>query len=416
RHERVALVGLAGVGLAVPIRTLFGSQLIQLLVNSHRVFLSRARINTGHVGFWIHASNAARLEQCYQQIAAVVEIPGRDDPKMNILQLVYQWLCDPRNGRWLMVLDNADDDGIFFSGNTSNKRGPLVTFLPSILITSRLTARNLVGSDGHMTEIQPINKEEQGFQSPHSRESEEDKKALNIFRWQSLRWGPILRIEYLESRSPSTFSYSVISSRIRHIFFSIRTLKTSGETLLSFKQIRHNRLAATELLALIKGLVRSDSGKLEFKDTVALLISYSLVRVKIKTASFDIHRLTKYQKLLPHTKEVLKSISDEQKEDRLHTATISSNSGRYLLIRRIYKEAEFIQRSALEVREKVLRRKHPSTLISVSDLSNMLSDEGKYEEAEAMHRRDLEGSEKVLRREHPDTLNSVSNLGSVLSI
>jgi hypothetical protein len=53
-------------------------------------------------------------------------IPGRDDPKINILQLVYQWLCDARNGRWLMVLDNADDDGIFFSSNTSDERGPLV--------------------------------------------------------------------------------------------------------------------------------------------------------------------------------------------------------------------------------------------------------------------------------------------------
>jgi hypothetical protein len=102
--------------------------------------------------FWIHASNAARFEQGYQQIAAVAEIPGRDDPKINILQLVYQWLCDARNGRWLMVLDNADDDGIFFSDNRSDQRGSLVSFLPqavhgSMLITSRngRAARNLVG-------------------------------------------------------------------------------------------------------------------------------------------------------------------------------------------------------------------------------------------------------------------------------
>ena len=64
---------------------------------------------------------AARLEQGHQQIATVAGIPGRDDPKMNILQVVYQWLCDARNGRWLMILDNADDDGIFFSGDASNE-------------------------------------------------------------------------------------------------------------------------------------------------------------------------------------------------------------------------------------------------------------------------------------------------------
>lgn len=29
-----------------------------------------------------------------------------------------------------MVLNNADDDGVFFGGNTSNQRGPLVSFLP----------------------------------------------------------------------------------------------------------------------------------------------------------------------------------------------------------------------------------------------------------------------------------------------
>jgi hypothetical protein len=88
----------------------------------------------------------------YQQIAAVAEIPGRDDPKIDILQLVYQWLRDPRNGRWVMVLDNADDGNVFFGGNGSNERGPAVRLLPQavygpMLITSRngLAARTLVG-------------------------------------------------------------------------------------------------------------------------------------------------------------------------------------------------------------------------------------------------------------------------------
>jgi hypothetical protein len=41
---------------------------------------------------------------CPENMNAVAEIPGRDDPKIDILQLVYQWLRDPRNGRWVMVL------------------------------------------------------------------------------------------------------------------------------------------------------------------------------------------------------------------------------------------------------------------------------------------------------------------------
>ncbi|KAI3301180.1 hypothetical protein DTO002I6_370 [Penicillium roqueforti] len=179
RHERVALVGLAGV------------RKTQTAIE----YSYRVRESTPDMWvFWIHASNAARLEQGYQQIAAAAEVPGRDDPKMNILQLVYQWLCDARNGRWLMVLDNADDDGIFFSDNTFNERGPLVSFLPqaahgSILITSRngLAARNLVGSDRHVITVQPMNEDESltllrarvpASQSGESGESGEDEKAL----------------------------------------------------------------------------------------------------------------------------------------------------------------------------------------------------------------------------------------------
>jgi hypothetical protein len=55
----------------------------------------------------------------------VGEIPGQDNPKTNILQLVYQWLYEERNGRWLMILDNADDGHIFFSGDELNGKAPL---------------------------------------------------------------------------------------------------------------------------------------------------------------------------------------------------------------------------------------------------------------------------------------------------
>ena len=484
--------------------------------------------------FWIHASSAARLEQSYQQIAAVAEISGRDDPKMNILQLVYQWLCDAQNGRWLMVLDNADDDGIFFSGNKSKERGPLERFLPqaahgSILITSRnsLAARNLVASDGHVVDVQPMSEEDSlallrvRVPDPHSGESEEMEKALV----QALEFIPLAITQagsYIANRSPR-----VTVSRYLQLFCESESNQThllqheDAKDLrrdpgirhavittwqLSFEQIRHDRPAATDLLALMsmfdrqgipEGMVRAygDDDGLYFEDSLAPLISYSLVRVEIETLSFDIHRLvqlsvrrwleihlelawwqeksraimaqmfpdgeyeswTECQRLLPHAKEVVKSISDEHEDDRLHAATISFKCGCYLLLRGTYEEAgamhqwaldarekvlgcehpdtlasvsnlglvldrqgkyeeaEAMHRRALEAREKVIGCGHSSTLSSVNNLSLVLSTQGKYEEAEAMHRRALEGSEKVLGREHPDTLTSISNLGSVLS-
>ncbi|KAJ6118319.1 hypothetical protein N7471_013786 [Penicillium samsonianum] len=473
-HERVALVGLAGVGKT------------QTAIE----YSYHVRKSTPDTWvFWIHASNAGRLEQGYQQIATVAEIPGRDDPKINIFQLVYQWLCDPQNGRWLMVLDNADKDGFFFSGNESNERWPLVRFLPqaahgSILITSRngLAARNLVGNDSHMIKVQPMSEEESlallrvRVPAPQSGESAEEEKALV----QALEYIPLAITQagsYIANRSSR-----VTVSRYLQLFRESESNQThllqheDAKDLrrdpsirhavittwqLSFEQIRHDWPAATDLLALMsmfdrqgipEGLVRADGDGLQFEDAVAPLISYSLVRVEIETASFDMHRLvqlsvrtwlgihlelarwqekslaimakifpdgqykswTECQRLLPHAKEVMKSTSDEHDEDRLHVATISSNCGWYLMLRGTYEEAEMMQRWALGAREKVLGREHRDTLANVSNLGLVLFSQGKYEEAEAMHRRALEAREKVLGREHPFTLTSVNNLGNVL--
>ncbi|KAJ5765936.1 hypothetical protein N7520_005495 [Penicillium odoratum] len=457
RHERVALVGLAGVGTVI--------QKNQIAIEySYLVEASK----TDTWVFWIHASNAARFEQGYQQIAAVAEIPRRDDLKMN----------------------NADDDGFFFSNNELNEQGPLASFLPqaahgSILITSRngRAARNLVGNERHVIAVQPMSEAESlallraRIPAAHSGECGGDEKALV----QVLEYIPLAITQagsYIANRSSRvTVSrylqlFRESESNQKHLLQhedakdlrrdpSIRyAVITTWQ--LSFEQIRHDRPAATELLAfmsmydrqgILESLVRADCDDLQFEDALAPLISYSLVRFESKTASFDMHRLvqlsvrtwleihlelarwqeksraivakmfpdgqyeswTECQRLLPHAKEVMKSISSANKEDRLHVATISFNCGWYLLLQGAYEEAEVMYRRALEAQEKVLGREHPDTLTTVSRLGLVLSNQGKYGDAEAMHRRCVEGSEKVLGCEHPDTLINFGNLGNVLS-
>ncbi|CAI7602083.1 unnamed protein product [Penicillium manginii] len=473
RHERVALVGLAGVG-----KTQTAIQ-----------YSYHVRESTPHTWvFWIHASNAARLEQGYQQIAAVAEIPGRDDPKTNILQLVYQWLRDTRNGPWLMVLDNADDDGIFFRGNESNERGPLVSFLPqaahgSILITSRngRAARNLVGTDGHIIEVQPMNEEESlvllRVRVPPSRDSEVDEKALV----QALEYIPLAITQaaaYITARLPLV----TVSTYLRLFHESeakqTRLLQSEESTdlrrdpsiryavittwQLSFEQIRQERPAAADLLSLMsmfdrqgipEDLVRgSEQDELDFHDALVPLLNYSLVRLEMSEGLYDMHRLvqlsvrawldihqqlhswqaksrvimarkfpdgnyeswTQCRSLLAHAKSVLECMCDMNDEDSLNAADLLSNCGWYLFLQGAYEEAEAMHRRELEIREKVLGHEYPSTLTSFSNLGLVLNSQGKYEEAEAIHRRALEGYEKVLGREHPDTLTSINNLGLVL--
>ncbi|KAF1976091.1 hypothetical protein BU23DRAFT_456756, partial [Bimuria novae-zelandiae CBS 107.79] len=128
-NARLAIVGLGGVGESE-------------LAIEHAY---RTREQTPETWMlWAHASNAARLEQSFREIADCVKIAGRQDVQANIFKLVHDWLCDSKH-RWLLVLDNVDDARFLLdvqpaSSQTAAK--PLREYLPhckhrSILFTSR---------------------------------------------------------------------------------------------------------------------------------------------------------------------------------------------------------------------------------------------------------------------------------------
>ncbi|KAI1063203.1 hypothetical protein LB507_005556 [Fusarium sp. FIESC RH6] len=155
-HSRVALTGLGGVGCSL---WLIPPRKSQIAIE----YAYRFRVSSPHTWvFWIHAANASRFEEGYGAIADKVEIPGRANPETDILQVVHNWLADERNGQWLMILDNVDDDGPFFS-----QERPLEKFLPQtsngrILITSRnrTAALNLVGTSGHLIRVEPMGEDD----------------------------------------------------------------------------------------------------------------------------------------------------------------------------------------------------------------------------------------------------------------
>ncbi|KAF1981387.1 hypothetical protein K402DRAFT_449234 [Aulographum hederae CBS 113979] len=135
--SRTALIGLGGVGKS------------QLAIEY--AFRTRERSPETWI-LWVHASNAARFEQSYRDIADRVKVFGRRDPKVNIFKLVHDWLCDERR-KWVLILDNVDDAGFLFGGTGQNRAedSPLVSYLPqcqhgAILVTTRskTTALELV--------------------------------------------------------------------------------------------------------------------------------------------------------------------------------------------------------------------------------------------------------------------------------
>ena len=79
-----------------------------------------------------------------------------------------------------------------------------------------------------------------------------------------------------------------------------------------------------------------------------------------------------------------------------------------------YEQAEEMHRQVLRLRETVLGKEYPTTLMSMNNLAEAARSLGKYGEAEKAHRVTLEMREKILGKEHPDTLMSLSNLALVL--
>ncbi|CAG8135564.1 unnamed protein product [Penicillium olsonii] len=93
--SRIALIGLGGVGK---------SQLV--IEYSYHVW---SKLPATWV-LWVHASNDARFEQSFRDIADQVKIPGRQDPKAKVFSLVENWLRDKKKGKWVCILDSVDND------------------------------------------------------------------------------------------------------------------------------------------------------------------------------------------------------------------------------------------------------------------------------------------------------------------
>ncbi|KAI0902947.1 hypothetical protein F4823DRAFT_620460 [Ustulina deusta] len=125
---RAALIGIGGIGKSQAV-----------IEYAYRVRDNRPQTWV----FWVHASTTARVEEAFRGIADRLSLPGRHDPNASVCQLVSNWLCDERNGRWVLILDNADDIEIFFPQQKPHDAStPLGNYLPqspngSIVVTSR---------------------------------------------------------------------------------------------------------------------------------------------------------------------------------------------------------------------------------------------------------------------------------------
>ena len=105
--SKIAVVGLGGVGK---------TQLVLELLYRTKEKHQDCSI------MWIAATNVGSLHQGYLTVARQLKIPGCEDEKADIMELVQDHLSKDDAGQWLLVFDNADDIDMWMASAPPQQR------------------------------------------------------------------------------------------------------------------------------------------------------------------------------------------------------------------------------------------------------------------------------------------------------
>ncbi|KAJ5726668.1 uncharacterized protein N7483_008025 [Penicillium malachiteum] len=264
--SRIALVGLGGVGRK--------SQLA--IEYSYRI---RTESPATWV-LWVHASNEARFEQSLRAIADQLKIPGHLDPKVNIYKLIEKWLYDEKKGKWICILDNADDYEFLCSLPAAGKGAlakPLLEYIPksqngSLIIISRSREATL-----KMVAVSHIrNRAPRCSVSLYLREFQvSDCKATKLLE----REIDCLDRDW-EVKNSILVTWQILFNYIRRKKKLIRPYFEAGGT---YTSELYNGLTNGEIS-------ESDIGP-DFEDDITILRDYSFISTNKTGTSFMMHRL-----------------------------------------------------------------------------------------------------------------------------
>ncbi|OBU01690.1 hypothetical protein VE01_00202 [Pseudogymnoascus verrucosus] len=434
-HNRTVLVGLGGVGKS------------QIAIE----FSYRLRVRDPQVWvFWVYASTAERFEQAYRSIATELELPGADDPKTDVLGLVLRWLSNIDNGRWLIILDNADDIDMFqqTQGEGSQKWNdtafPLSSYIPltitgSVLLTTRDRRAASWLSTGY-TSVILVN----------LMELEEADQLLRInipegISTSSDRAELVKELDYLPlaiTQAASYISAKAIRMSVSKYLMLYRQNEQSQTRLLdeesgdlrrapgvhnsvirtwqiSFDQIKRSKPQAAELLSLMAMLDRQGIPEfllcaqyhtpLDFEDALAPLDEFSLITIKNGGKAFEMHRLVQLA-----TRQWLERSGDSERWRREAIEVVAKafpggDYGNWKTCEALSPHAIKVLKYELESNQSMLER---ASLLYNMAWYNWL--QGRYEIAKAESQESLTTRQHLLQDDNTRIFESIGMLALVL--
>ncbi|KAG9239765.1 P-loop containing nucleoside triphosphate hydrolase protein [Amylocarpus encephaloides] len=435
-HNRAVLTGLGGVGK---------SQIA--IEHSYRL---RERDPNLWV-FWVYASTAERFENAYKSIAATLDLPGADDPKTDVLDLVSRWLSNPDHGRWHMILDNADDIRVFQktqgegSATGDGPNLPLLDYIPqstngSVLVTTRDRGVASWLASGYRDAI-PVNlmtveeadqllcaRIPEGLSTEfHRAELVEELDYLPLAISQAAAYisakvvrmtvSKYLRLYRQNEESQSRLLDEDTGDLRRHPSVPNSVIRTWQ---ISFDQLKRNKPQAAELLSLMAMLDRQGIPEfllnvqypslLDLEDALGSLHEFSLITIEKGGKTFGMHRLVQLA-----TRKWVEKYGDNKRwwGEAIKVVSKAFPDGSYSN----WKTCETLSPHALQVLAYRLESRK-SMLDRASLLHNMAWYnwiQGRYEVANAESQESLAIREQYLQYDDGTILASRSMLASVLS-
>ena len=419
--QRVALVGLGGVGKTqIALECAFRLQKVLPVLSV----------------FWVRASDTTSFDNAFREIGQQLKIPGLENDKADVKRLVKTRLSQESTGKWLMIIDNADDFEIFYhNDNKDSGSGALSEYLPfsplgAILFTTRDREAATRYAGSNVIDIDEMDDEESRNlleRSLQNKQLIEDKdstiKLLKLL--VNLPLAIMQVAAYLNAKSSTIAEYLRIyeesSDNVIKLlgkdFEDIRRypgMKNPVATtwLISFEQIQIRDPLAADYMAFISCIkeqaIPSDllPPASEFDKTEALgtLKAFGFIKERLSGILYDMHRLvhTAMQNWLK-LKDDLRNWNQKalQRMDGIFPWPRHENRTVWM---KYLPHAETIITSIDHLGGVEL----PSTLLY--NLAECYHITGNYSKAELLGRQALQLREKVLGKEHPDTLASITNL------
>jgi tetratricopeptide (TPR) repeat protein len=396
--------------------------------------------------FWVPAISRESFELAYREIASCLQLPGIADPNTNINKLVKNALSAENSGRWLIIIDNADDPAVLLSlvdGDPSSPR--LIDYLPhsrrgAVLFTtrSRKAARTLTPS--RVLELTDMSQgEARELLTQHIAEEVLLDDAIAIDQLlRILACLPLAIVQAAAFINNNETSISDYASLFQHAGAEIELFSEQFEDTSRYREM-DSTIAKTWHISFDQ-IRKQDPLAAEYLSFIACIDRINIPQSLLPLRGSEVQRVKAFGTLtgyafITERQQTVQAVDRERFFDMHRLVHVASTvwlhrygewaSSAHAVVDRLEEVVPWGGHEGKEVWTPYLSHAvhaagHEDTVkgIAIASLLDRVGrcqiSLGQYVAAELSYRQALSSSREVLGHEHPSTLGSMNNLALVL--